>query len=204
MQSTERGLKLLARKFISGRDYGLVRELNLGSIVQLGSQTMVILEQTKTQLKFRYRPDSIWMATGGWIVGTFLLIAMIYLQLSWIFYLWWIPLFLVLNIVASIALLIFAGRVVICHFDKDYNGFTLKRGGWLNTQVIWHPLAHIIDVQVEAIGWNPDRKANCQIALFLKSGDRISLDLGLASINDKLNAVNLIRKFLDMPPQKWS
>jgi hypothetical protein len=43
----------------------------------------------------------------------------------------------------------------------------------VNTQVIWHPLAHIIDIQVEAIGWNPDRNANCQIALFLKSGDRI-------------------------------
>lgn len=165
---------------------------------------MVILEQTKTQLKFRYRPYSLWLGTGGWIVGTFLLVPIIYLQLSWMLYLWWIPLFIVLNIVASIALLIFAGRVVICHFDKDYNGFTLKRRGWLNTQVMWHPLAHIIDVQVEAIGWNPDRNTNCQIALFLKSGDRISLDLGLRSINDKLNTVNLIRKFLDMSPQKWS
>ena len=165
---------------------------------------MVILEQTKTQLKFRYRPYSLWMATGGWIVGTFLIVLIIYLQLSWMFYLWWIPLFLVLNILASIALLIFAGKVVICHFDKDYNGFTLKRRGLLNTQVIWHPLAHIIDVQVEAIGWNPDRNATCQIALFLKSGDRILLNLGLRSINYKLKAVNLIRKFLDMPLQKWS
>lgn len=164
---------------------------------------MVILENTKTQLKFRYRPYSLWLGIGGWMVGTFLLILLIYHQLRWLTYVLWIPPLLLLSLVASGLVLILAGRVVICHFDKDYNSLTIKRRGLLNTKVIWHSLADVLDVQLQSPSWHHQETADYQITLFLKSGESLKLNLGLKSIAQKLETLNLIRGFLGMPPEKW-
>ena len=52
-------------------------------VIQLGgNQTMVILENTKNYLKFRYRPYWLWLGTSSWIAGTFLVILLIYVQSS--------------------------------------------------------------------------------------------------------------------------
>ncbi len=164
---------------------------------------MVILENTKTQLKFRYRPYSLWLGTGGWMVSTFLLILLIYHQLRWLTYVLWIPPLLLLSLVASGLVLILAGRVVICHFDKEYNSFTIKRRGLLNTKVIWHSLTDVLDVQLQSPSWHHQEAVDYQITLFLKSGESLKLNLGLKSIAQKLETLNLIRSFLGMPPEKW-
>lgn len=163
---------------------------------------MVILEKTKTQLKLRHRPYSVWLITAIWMLGIVLLILGIYLQYTWLIYLWWMPLFLVLNIVTSSLVLLFAGQVITYHFDKDSNSFTIKRRGLLNTKVAWHSLGDIWDVQVKSTNWHQDRKADYQMALVLKGGKSLPLNILPGSdVQKKLEAVNLIRKFLRMPPQ---
>ncbi|MCL1470207.1 hypothetical protein [Argonema antarcticum] len=164
---------------------------------------MVILENTKKHLKFRHRPYSLWLGTTGWMGGTFLLILLIYHKLGWLTYVLWIPPLLLLSLVASGLVLILAGRVVICHFDKDYNSFTIKRCGLLKTKVIWHSLTDVLDVQLQSPSWHHQEAVDYQITLFLKSGESLKLNLGLKSNAQKLETLNLIRGFLGMPPEKW-
>lgn len=163
---------------------------------------MVILEKTKTQLKLRHRPYSVWLTTASWMLGILLLILFIRLQYSWLIYLWWMPLFLVLNLVACSLVLIFAGQVVTYHFDQDYNSLTIKRRSLFNTKIVWHSLGDIWDVQVKSTNWYENKDADCQIALVLKDGKTLPLNiLPNSNVQKKLEAVNLIRDFLHMPPQ---
>lgn len=166
---------------------------------------MVILEKTKTQLRLRHRPYSVWVMTASWMLGILLLILFIRLQYSWLIYLWWMPLFLVLNFVACSLVLIFAGQVVTYHFDQDYNSLTIKQRSLLNTKVVWHSLGDIWDVQVKSTSWHQAENAGYQIAIVLKSGKTLPLNIVPSSdVQKNLEAVNLIREFLRMPPQKLS
>lgn len=132
----------------------------------------------------------------------FLLILVIHLQLTWLIYLWWMPIFLLLNIITASLVLIFAGQVVTYHFDKDYNSLTIKRRGLLKTKVEWCSLADIWDIQVKSIGWRQDKKTNHQAVIVLKGGKELLLNIVQGSdIEKKLEVVNLIREFLCMPPQ---
>ena len=172
-------------------------------VIQLGANsTMVILENSKTHLKFRYRPYWLWLGTSSWIAGTFLVILLIYVQSSWVMNLLWMPSFLLLNIGASIFVLILAGRVLIFHFDKEYNSFTIKQRGLIKTKVSWHSLADILDVQLQSTSWHYHDSSSYEIRIFLKSGESLGLNLGLKSIAQKLETINLIRKFLGMPPER--
>jgi hypothetical protein len=167
--------------------------------------TMVILEKTKTQLKLRYRPYSVWLVTASWMLGILLLILVIHLQSTWLIYLWWMPLFLLLNIITCSLLLLFAGQVVTYHFDKDYNSLTIKRRSLLNTNVDWHSLGDIWDIQVNSTNWNQENKPNYQVAIVFKNGKSLPLNIVKGSdVQKKLEAVNLIREFLCMPPQQLS
>lgn len=132
----------------------------------------------------------------------FLLILVIYLQLTWLIYLWWMPMFFLLNIIIASLVLIFAGQVVTYHFDKDYNSLTIKRRGLLKTKVEWYSLADIWDIQVKSTGWRQDKKTNSQSVIVLKGGKELPLNIVQGSdVEKKLKAVNLIREFLCMPPQ---
>lgn len=163
---------------------------------------MVILEKTLTQLKLRHRPYFLWIATGSWILGIFILILLITLQFSWLIYLWWIPVFLILNIVIGICLLLFTQQVINCHFDKQNSLFILRKQGLLTKKILWHPLADILDVKLKSTSWNHDKNAHYQIVIVLKSSKDLILNVGQNSgIDNKLETVNLIRNFLGMPPQ---
>ncbi|HEY9649719.1 MAG TPA: hypothetical protein V6C95_03580 [Coleofasciculaceae cyanobacterium] len=164
---------------------------------------MVILEKTKTQLKLRHRPYTLWMITGSWMLVIVVLLLLISLQQTWLIYLGWMPLFIVLNIIISSLVLIVAGRVVICHFDKDYNSLTIQKRGLMNTQVSLHPLTDILDIQLRSTSWRQDEKADYQIVIVFKSGRSLSLNIvSNPDISKKLEATNLIREFLRLPPQK--
>ena len=163
---------------------------------------MILVKQTQTQLRLLHRPYLVWIVAGSLMLGVPLLILLIYLNSSWIIYLWWMPLFFPSIILLGFLGLIFAGQVVTCQFDKDSNSLTIKRRSLLNTKVIWHSLADILDVQVQSTSWHHDETANYQIVIVLKSGNNLTLNFGLISVKDKLETVNLIRKFLGMPPQQ--
>ena len=164
---------------------------------------MVILEKTKTQLKLRHRPYSVWISIGSWVLGISLLALLIYLQNPWLFYIWWMPLVPILNILLSLLILLLAGQVVTCHFDKDYNSLTLKRHGWLKTKIIFHSLADILDVQLKSMSWRHDQNASYQIVVVLKSGKNLPLSFWeWSAVKKKLEVVNIIRKFLGLPPQR--
>jgi hypothetical protein len=166
---------------------------------------MVILEKTRTQLKLRYRPYSVWLLTASWILGIFLFILVIHLQVPWLIYLWWMPIFILLNMITASLVLIFAGQVVTYHFDKDYNSLTIKRRGLLKTKVEWCSLADIWDIQIKSTGWRQHEQANYQTVIVLRGGKELPLNIVQGSdIEKKLEAVNLIREFLCMPPQKLS
>ncbi|HBB31353.1 MAG TPA: hypothetical protein DDZ80_24355 [Cyanobacteria bacterium UBA8803] len=69
--------------------------------------------------------------------------------------------------------------------------------------MIFHSLADIVDVQLKAISWHHNRNANYQVAIVLKYGNDLYLNLGEgSSINKKLETVNLIRQFLKLKLQK--
>ena len=113
--------------------------------------------------------------------------------------------FLLLNIITCSLVLLCAGQVVTYHFDKDYNSLTIQRRGLLNTKVDWHSLGDIGDVQVKSTSWNQENKANSQVAIVFKNGNNLPLNLVKSSdVQKKLEAVNLIREFLRMPPQQLS
>jgi hypothetical protein len=166
---------------------------------------MILVKQTQTQLKLLYRPYLVWIVTGSLIFGIPLLIWLISLNDGWILYLWWMPIFFPSIIILGILGLIFYGQVVTCKFDKDSDSLTIKRRGLLNTQVIRHSLGDILDVQVQSTSWSHDETANYQIVVFLRNRNKLILKIEFISTKDKLETVNLIRKFLGMPPQtlKW-
>ncbi|MFP5271977.1 hypothetical protein [Coleofasciculus sp.] len=163
---------------------------------------MVILEKTPTQLKLQHRPYLIWQLSGCLVFGIPLLFILLSLVSTWIIYLWWLPLFLVLNTVFGLVLLVFAGRVFTYHFDKDTNSLFIKRRGLFKTQVTLYPLSDIFQIQVKSTSWNQDKMAHYKIALILKSGKHLSIPSGETSLQQKLETVNLIRQFLGIPPQK--
>jgi hypothetical protein len=115
------------------------------------------------------------------------------------------PLFLLLNLVTCSLVFILAGQVITCHFDKEFNNLTIRRRGLLNTKIIWHSLTDILDIQLESRTWNPEDKASYQIIVVLRAKKSFPLNIGQGSdIKKNLVTVNLIRKFLDMPPQTLS
>ena len=162
---------------------------------------MVLVKQTQTQLKLLYRPYLVWIVTGSLIFGIPLLIWLISLNDGWILYLWWMPFFFPSIIILGILGLIFSGQVVTYKFDKDSDSLIIKRRGLLNTKVILHSLGDILDVQVQSTSWSHDETANYQIVVFLRNRNKLILKFEFISTQDKLETVNLIRKFLGMPPQ---
>ncbi len=163
---------------------------------------MVLVKQTQTQLRLLHRPYLVWIVAASLVFGVPSLIMLISLNYGWIIYLWWMPLFFPSIIILGFLGLIFAGQVVTCQFDKDCNSLTIKRRSLLNSRVIWHSLADILDVQVQSTSWHHDETANYQIVIVLKSGNNLTLNFGLISVKEKLEIVNLIRKFLGRQPQK--
>jgi len=162
---------------------------------------MVLVKQTQTQLRLLHRPYLVWIVTGSLVFGVPSLIMLISLNYGWIIYLWWMPLFFPSIIIIGFLGLIFAGQVVTYQFDKDSNSLTIKRRSLLNTKVIWHSLADILDVQVQSTSWHHDETANYQIVIFLSNRNKLILKFEFISTQEKLETVNLIRKFLGMPPQ---
>jgi hypothetical protein len=163
---------------------------------------MVILEKTPTQLKLRHRPYFIWQLSGCLVVSVPLLIVFVSLILPWIIYMLGLYVLCAFNIISSIVLLICAGRIFIYHFDKDKNSLLIKQRGLFKTQVTLYPLSDIFQVQLKSTSWNQDNTANYQIAIILKSGKHLPIKSGEKSLQQKLEIVNLIRRFLGMPPQK--
>jgi len=162
---------------------------------------MILVKQTQTQLKLLYRPYLVWIVTGSLIFGIPLLIWLISLNDGWILYLWWMPFFFPSIIILGILGLIFSGQVVTYKFDKDSDSLIIKRRGLLNTQVILHSLGDILDVQVQSTSWSHDETANYQIVVLLITRNKLVLNFGFISTQEKIETVNLIRKFLGMPPQ---
>ena len=162
---------------------------------------MILVKQTQTQLKLLYRPYLVCIVTGSLIFGIPLLIWLISLNDGWILYLWWMPFFFPSIIILGILGLIFSGQVVTYKFDKDSDSLIIKRRGLLNTQVILHSLCDILDVQVQSTSWSHDETANYQIVVLLITRNKLVLNFGFISTQEKIETVNLIRKFLGMPPQ---
>lgn len=162
---------------------------------------MVLVKKTQTQLKFIYRPYLVWVGTSGLIFGVPLFIKLISINEGWIIYLWWMPLFFPAVILIGILGLLFAGHVITYQFDKDYDTLTIKQRGLLNSKMIWYSLGEIFDVQLQSTSWNPEETVNYQIVIVLKAGNSFPLNLGFNSPREKLEIVNLIRKFLGMSPQ---
>ena len=162
---------------------------------------MILVKQTQTQLKLLHRPYLVWIVTGSLIFGIPLLIWLISLNDGWILYLWWMPFFFPSIIILGILGLIFFGQVVTCKFDQDSGSLTIKRRGLLKTKVILHSLSDLLDIQLQSTSWSHDETANYQIVFVLKSRNKLILNLEFISTKEKLEIVNLIRKFLRMQPQ---
>jgi hypothetical protein len=164
---------------------------------------MVILEKTKTQLKLRHRPYTVWLTTASWILGIIILILLMHLYLTWMIYLWWMPLFILLNLIAASLVLLLAGKVFTYHFDKSSNSFIVKECSLINTKLALYSITDIWDIQVKSTSWNQEKNAEYQMAIIFKSGNNISLNISPSSaVKNKLEIVNLIREFLGMSPQK--
>jgi hypothetical protein len=78
----------------------------------------------------------------------------------------------------------------------------IKRRGLFKTQLSLYPLSDIFQVQLKSTSWNQDRTSNYQIAIILKSGKHLSIKSDGKTLQQKLEIVNLIRRFMGMPPQK--
>ncbi|MFB8790104.1 MAG: hypothetical protein U7123_14910 [Potamolinea sp.] len=164
---------------------------------------MVILEKTKTQLKLRHRPYTVWLVTASWMLGIILLIVIMHLYVTWLIYLWWVPLFILLNLITASLVLLFAGKIFIYHFDKTSNSLVIKQRSLINTKLSLYSITDILDIQVKSTSWNQDANADYQIAIIWKSGKDLSLNVSQSSaVTKKLETVNLIREFLGMSPQK--
>lgn len=164
---------------------------------------MVILEKTKTQLKLRYRPYRVWVVTASWMLGIILLILVMHLHLTWLIYLWWMPLFILLNLITASLVFLFAGKIFTYHFDKTSNSLIVKQCSLINTKSSLYSLTDIWDIQIKTTSWNQEANVDYQIAIIWKSGKDLSLNLSQSSaVQQKLETVNLIREFLGMSPQK--
>lgn len=164
---------------------------------------MVILEKTKTQLKLRHRPYTVWLTAASWILGIILLVLVMHLHLTWLIYLWWMPLFILLNLITASLVLLFAGKIFTYHFDKTSNSLIIKQRSLINTKLSLYSITDIWDIQVKTTSWNQDENADYQIAIIWKSGKDLSLNISRSSaVQQKLETVNLIREFLGMSPQK--
>jgi hypothetical protein len=163
---------------------------------------MVILEKTPTQLKLRHRPYFIWQLSGCLVFSVPLLIVLVSLVLPWIVYMLGLYALFAFNLVAGILLLVCAGRIFIYNFDKETNSLLIKRRGLFKTQLSLYPLSDIFQVQLKSTSWNQDRTSNYQIAIILKSGKHLSIKSDGKTLQQKLEIVNLIRRFMGMPPQK--
>jgi hypothetical protein len=165
---------------------------------------MVILEKTKTQLKLRHRPYTVWLTAASWMLLIILLILVMHLHLTWMIYLWWMPLFILLNLIAASLVLLFAGKVFLYHFDKNSNSFIVKQSNLINTKLALYSITDIWDIQVKSTSWNQDENADYQIVIILKSGKDLALNISRSSaVEKKLETVNLIREFLGMPSQQF-
>jgi hypothetical protein len=163
---------------------------------------MVILEKTPTQLKLRHRPYFIWQLSGCLVFSVPLLIVLVSLVLPWIVYMLGLYALFAFNLVAGILLLVCAGRIFIYDFDKETNSLLIKRRGLFKTQLSLYPLSDIFQVQLKSTSWNQAQTSNYQIAIIFKSGKELSIKSEGKTLQQKLETVNLIRRFLGMPPQK--
>lgn len=76
------------------------------------------LEKTPTLLKVQHCPYSLWFFTSSWAFGIPLLFLGLGMIQSWIFYLWWLPFFCAFFIISGMIVLMLAGPVITCQFDK--------------------------------------------------------------------------------------
>lgn len=159
---------------------------------------MVILEKTPTLLKVQHRPYSLWLVTSGWALGIPLLFIGLGLIENWIFYLWWFPAFCAFFLISGIIVLMLAGQIITCQFDKTKNRVILKKRGMFKTQMSEYSLAEILDVQVTGKAWNPAENSEYQLIIILRKGNALHISLGKTI---QLEIVNLIRNFLGFKNQ---
>lgn len=163
---------------------------------------MVILEKTTTQLKLRHRPYFIWKLSGCLVLSIPLIIFVVSLIIPWIIYVLGLYIVFAVNLISSIVLLLCAGHIFIYHFDKNTNSLLIKQRRLWKTQVTLYPLSDIFQVQLKSTSWNQDNWANYEISIIFKSGQHLPIKSGAKSLQQKLETVNLIRRFLGMSPQK--
>lgn len=159
---------------------------------------MVILEKTPTLLKVQHRPYSLWFFTSSWAFGIPLLFLGLGMMQSWIFYLWWLPFFCAFFIISGMIVLILAGQVITCQFDKSKKRIILHERGMFKPQIQEYNLGEILDIQVTSKGWNPGNNNDYQLVIILRQGQSFNLSLGKQIPGEN---VNLIRNFVGLKSQ---
>lgn len=95
-------------------------------------------------------------------------------------------------------MVVWAGKIVTCDFDKQAHQFTLKRRGILGTTTIQHPLHHIQSCLLER-SRSSGSKATYRVSLMLRSGELIPLTKYYTSCYEAHAATeNAIQSFLQI------
>lgn len=163
---------------------------------------MKIVEKTATKLTLQHRPARVWIAAGVFVLVIPFVLLLIGQNNTWLFYIWWFPLLPVAFVILGLLVLILAGGVISCGFDKTLGKVTLKRRGLLGMKVTEHSLKEIVDVQLESNSWNSDDNANYDVILFLRQSKAVPLKVyPTSSSTEKIKVVNVIREFLCLPPK---
>ncbi len=163
---------------------------------------MKIVEKTATKLTLQHRPVGAWIAAAVFVLVIPCVLLLIGQNNTWLFYIWWFPLLPILFVIIGLLVMILAGGVVCCGFDKNLGKVTLKRRGLLGMKVTEHSLKEIVDVQLESNSWNRDDNANYDVVLFLRQSKAVPLKVYQTSSNtEKIKVVNVIREFLCLPPK---
>src|SRR6476661_5573770 len=138
---------------------------------------MKIVEKTATKLTLQHRPAGVWIAAGVFVLVIPFVLLLIGQNNTWLFYIWWFPLLPVVFVIIGLLVLILAGGVISCDFDKTLGKVTLKRRGLLGMKVTEHSLKEIVDVQLESNSWNSDENANYDVVLFLRQSKTVPLKI---------------------------
>ncbi|MDJ1174684.1 hypothetical protein [Roseofilum capinflatum] len=165
---------------------------------------MVILENTATELKFRHRPQKLWMMTLGLIFGLPVLIALASLFASWILYIWPLPLFYLTTMITGVGVLLTNGKTKIYTFSKTRDRLTIISQGVLGTDIQEYSLADIWDIQLEPLGWSGQASQRYQIMLILNNGQSLPLNLGIPPNSQaQMQTLNHIHQFLGLNLGTW-
>lgn len=165
---------------------------------------MVMLENTATELKFRYHPYKLWMMILGLIFGFPVLMALASFMASWILYVWPIPVFYLTMMIAGVGVLLTNGKTQIYDFSKTRDRLTIVSQGILGTHIQEYSLAEIWDIQLEPLGWSARSAQRYQIMLILNNGQSFPLNLGIQpNSQEQMQTVNQIHQFLGLNLGTW-